>query len=361
MNYKKWSIRILIAWILVITIIGVSVIIVDPYYHFHKPLKGLTYEGGNATYSNNGILRNFDYEALIIGTSMTSGFSEDEASEMFGEKFVRTTFLGEGFYILNQNMKTALNHQPKLHRVIRSIDTLWFVTDSDWTAMSDYPDYLYDDSKLNDVKYLYNIDVWHEAMIPTITASIMPNYGSPENPKSDDTRAEKYLNDGNALSNYKRADKMNTVIDPNETKMYYQMMDSNLSSNLLDTIGQYPDVTFDLFFPPYSVLWWDSINQAGPGRVDRKVDMEQYAIEKILKYKNVHLYSFTNNYDLTCNLDNYSDSIHYKPAVNSEILRWIHNGEYELTEDNYKQYINDIRTYYTTYDYDGIFDDMSSK
>ncbi len=75
----------------------------------------------------------------------------------------------------------------------------------------------------------------------------------------------------------------------------------------------------------------------------------------------MHLYSFTNNYDLTCDLDNYSDDIHYKPAVNSEILKWIYNGEYELTEDNYKQYINDIRTYYTTYDYDAIFDNKLGK
>ena len=115
MNYKKWSIRILIAWILVIVVIGVSVIIIDPYYHFHKPLKGLTYEGENALYNNNGILRNFEYNALIIGTSMTSGFSEDEASEMFGEKFVRTTFLGEGFYILNQNIGQHLANKRQSH------------------------------------------------------------------------------------------------------------------------------------------------------------------------------------------------------------------------------------------------------
>ena len=36
-------------------------------------------------------------------------------------------------------------------------------------------------------------------------------------------------------------------------------------------------------------------------------------------------------------------------------------NSYQLTEDNYKQYINDIRKYYTTYDYDGIFDDKSTK
>lgn len=358
MNYKKWASKVLLVWISIVVLIAVSVIVVDPYYHYHKPLKSLTYKGENSLYNNNGVLRNYDYNALIIGTSMTSGFSEVEASELFDEKFVRTTFLGEGFYILNQNMKTALGHQPKLKHVIRSVDTLWFVTDSDWVGTADYPDYLYNDSVLDDVKYLYNIDVWHEAMIPTLSASIFSETTVDDSNKTDDARAEEYFDEGEALENYGRPEKQDSEIDPNETEDFYKMMDANLTDNLLGTIEQYPDVTFDLFLPPYSILWWDSINQAGQGRVDRRVDMEQYAIEKILQYDNVHLYSFSNNFEMTCDLDNYSDEIHYKPEINSKILNWMHDGDYELTKDNYKKYIKDIREFYMTYNYESIFDHL---
>lgn len=84
--------------------------------------------------------------------------------------------------------------------------------------------------------------------------------------------------------------------------------------------------------------------------------MEQFAIEEILKYENVRLFSFFNNFELTCDLDNYGDEIHYSPEVNSQILIWMKEGKYELTEDNYLDYIDEITDFYCSYDYDAIFE-----
>ncbi|MCH4034530.1 MAG: hypothetical protein LKE85_11165 [Lachnospiraceae bacterium] len=355
MNEKKWFRGTVILLAVLIIAMGVAVIVVDPYYHFHKPLKGIEYRGQNALYNNNGMLRNFDYDALIIGTSMTSGFSEEEASQLFGENFIRTTFLGEGFYILNENMKTALVHQHDLKHVIRSVDTLWFVTPPDWTSTAEYPDYLYDENPFNDVRYLYNIDVWDEAMIPTVVASISHSGDEHEDDSSEDAKADAYLNHEEALNHYERPEKSDDPIDPSETEEWYQHMQTNLTQNLTDTIAQYPDVRFDLFFPPYSILWWDSANQAGPGRVDRRVDMEEYAIDVILKYPNVHLYSLNDDFNLITDLSNYADDIHYHPNVNSIILQSIHDGEHEITKENATEYIDSIRKFYNTYDYDAIF------
>lgn len=84
--------------------------------------------------------------------------------------------------------------------------------------------------------------------------------------------------------------------------------------------------------------------------------MEQIVIEKLLECPNVHLYSFTNDFDLICNLDNYKDRVHYSAEINSGILEWIVQGKHELTKDNYETYVSDIIDFYTTYDYDTIFD-----
>ena len=369
MKADKWIRMTLIIWIIMLCLMGTVILVMDPYYHFHMPKLPLMYQGYNALYNNNGVLRNDDYDALILGTSMTSGFSEEEASELFGENFKRITFIGEGSYIQNENLKTGIIHQPELKHVIRSIDPLWFVADSEWKSTEDYPDYLYDENPFNDVKYLYNLDVWNEAVIPTVTKTVQwygmikdmggmdsINSGINDNKTDEDIRADEYLNGVNALEYFERAEKRNEPIDPAETEAWLETMTENLETNCLSTIQENPDIRFDLFVAPYSILWWDNSNQAGPGRVDRRVDMEKRALEIFINTPNVHVYAFNDEFDMITDLTNYVDDIHYRPEINSRILHWIHDGEHEITADNYPDYIDRIRAFYTTYDYDSIYD-----
>ncbi len=355
MNSRKWVIRLCAAWAAVLTAIAVTVIVIDPYWHYHKPLEGLNYQGKNELYNNNGMLRHGDYNALIIGTSMTSGFSAGEASDLFGENFIRTTFLGEGFYILNENTKTALKHRKDLCHIIRSIDTLWFVTDAHWLGGNDYPGYLYDENPFNDVRYIYNLDVFREAVIPTIWASLTGQEGTADGEESADERADQYLKGSGALDRYERPEKNTDPADPAETEEWLSYVRDNITLNLTDTAEQYPNTEFDLFFPPYSILWWDTINQGGPGHIDRRIDMEQYAVELLLQCPNVRLYSFNDEFDLITDLDNYADDIHYHPNINSYILKCMKEGCHRITADNYRKYIARIREFYTSYDYDSLF------
>ena len=130
----------------------------------------------------------------------------------------------------------------------------------------------------------------------------------------------------------------------------------NVSVMHFNALRENPDIEFYLYFPPYSVLWWDSINRAGEGRVERRIDFEEYVIEQLLPYENVKLFSFFLEEDLVCDLDNYSDEIHYRPRVNSQILAWMKAGEYQLTKENYEAYISGMKEFYTNYDYDALFE-----
>lgn len=371
MKAKTWTKMMIGIWFFAVVLMGATVVIVDPYYHYHKPLACFEYEVGDAAYTNDGKCKNFEYDALITGTSMTSGFSEEEASEVFDKSFIRATFLGEGFKRVNENLESAISHNPDLDLVIRSLDTLWFITGPDWLGHEDYPTYLYNDKWWDDTKYLYNFDVWKEAVLPTLgtfrLAKEVPE--SPagkdekdvaEAPKEKETKEEgadlEYLKKARALENYTRPAKENLVIEEEETAQMYADLEANLEANVLRTIRENPDIEFYLYFPPYSVLWWDSINRAGEGRVERRIDFEEYVIEQLLPYENVKLFSFFLEEDLVCDLDNYSDDIHYRPRVNSQILAWMKAGEYQLTKENYETYISGMKEFYTNYDYDALFE-----
>ena len=352
MQEKRWGILFIVIYTSLLIAVGVTVYLVDPYFHFHKPLKGMSYSIEKEEYVNDGISKNFDYNAMITGTSVTLGFNVQEANEIFNKEFVRLTFQGEGFKRINENLEVAIKNNPELDMVIRGIDTLWFISDPGWMGYEEYPLYLYDDIWWNDVKYLYNKDVFWGDVIPQIIRSLK---GESAYHFDMEGRGDRRTNIQQAINAYKRSEKQDSIWTDAEEQERFEMLEKNLNQNVINIIEKNQNVTFYLFFPPYSICWWDSLNQVGPERIKQAVEMEEMAIEKILQYENVHLFSFFNNYEIVCDLRNYTDSVHFTDNVSLEILKCMERGEYELTKDNYRDYLQEIRDFYCNYDYDSIF------
>jgi len=87
------------------------------------------------------------------------------------------------------------------------------------------------------------------------------------------------------------------------------MVVENVRQNISSLTDAYPDVTFYYFFTPYSILWWQ--RRVEGGDIYRQIEAEQLVIEEILKCPNIKLYSFNNNFDITTDLNNYRDRLHY--------------------------------------------------
>ena len=116
----------------------------------------------------------------------------------------------------------------------------------------------------------------------------------------------------------------------------------------------------------YSLLWIISSLNPGPsllytftilnnGQLDRTLGAENLITKELLKYDNVRLYSFRGNSELICNLDNYKDAKHYGEWVNSQMLQWMKNDEYRITEENLAEYEKNADDLIKSYDYDQLF------
>lgn len=75
----------------------------------------------------------------------------------------------------------------------------------------------------------------------------------------------------------------------------------------------------------------------------------------ILGYDNIHLFSFNNFTEITTDLNNYKDVTHYGEWINSAILQYMKDGKGELTEYNYKKYIEEEYDFYSTFNYNSLF------
>lgn len=337
---------------LLIIICGLN-IIVDPYFHYHAPLDnyGYRFYHDRERYINDGILKHYEYNALIIGNSMVQNFKTSEFDEIFGVNSIKTAFPGASFKEVDQNVRTALKYNKNCKTIIRCIDDNKLLDNKDSMSYPTYPTYLYDNNIFNDFKYLLNKDILKNSI------NILNDLLSKKNPTTsfDDYG---YWNDyftfgvDAILKEYDRP--LKSDIEYNLTEKDVLTITETINQNVIETAKNYPDVNFYLFITPYSIIYWDTLNQRG--LLNKQIQAQKLAIEIMLECPNIKLFSFFEKTDIICNLNNYKDPGHYSAEINSLMLQYMKNNTYLLTKNNYQDYINNISTFFNNYNYDSIFE-----
>lgn len=359
MKSKNWIIGWGVIVSIFLSIIGILVIKIDPYFHYHKPdLNKYYYSLDNQRSQNNGVIKNFDYDALITGSSMTENFKTSEMDSIFAVKSIKVPFSGGTYKEINDNLVFALENNPKLKTIVRSLDYSKIFDDKDLmrTDLGEYPTYLYDSNPVNDVRYLFNKDVVFGRIYPMISNKSETNF-KPGITSFDDYASwqKNYTFGKNSVipNGIKSIEKSKPVHLANEEK---QTINENIAQNVTSLAAKYPDVNFYYFFPPYSAVFWNDLNN--DGTIYKQIEAESYAIELILKYPNIHLYSFNMLTDITTDLNNYKDSTHYGQWINSLMLRYMKNNKCLLTKENYRSYLDEELKFYTSFDYSSLNDQI---
>lgn len=349
MKSKKWLAGYFCIVIVALCVIGVIVYYIDPYFHYHYPhTEKYYYELSNERYQNDGIVKHFDYDAVITGTSMTEQFKTSELDALFGTQSIKVPYSGGSYKEINDNLRTALRYQPGLKIVVRGLDMNRFLSDRDAMRYEtgEYQVYLHNEIPVDDVKYLFNrnglIDVCY--IITRGILEIEPGI----------TSFDEYVAWQNPVFGIQAVCPDGITFD-GLTKMSRHLSDEekhiiqeNIQANVTSLAELYPNVTFYYFFTPYSVLWWADKS------AEYQIEAEQYVIELLLEHDNIRLYSFNNRTDITTDLNNYKDKNHYASWINSLMLRWMHDGEYLLTKENYMDYLKEERAFYTGFDYESL-------
>ena len=81
----------------------------------------------------------------------------------------------------------------------------------------------------------------------------------------------------------------------------------------------------------------------------------QYVAERLLDYKNVHLFYFQDMPEVT-DLNNYADYSHYKPEINHFMVECFKSGLYEIkTKEQMADELNKMRGIINEFDFDALF------
>ena len=93
-------------------------------------------------------------------------------------------------------------------------------------------------------------------------------------------------------------------------------------------IASHPDVTFDIYFAPYSILHFVAMRDASPATLKIAYDFSAYAFPRLLQFPNVRLHDFRVIKEITHDLGNYGDVVHHSPAVDLKVLSWLAERKY---------------------------------
>ena len=352
MKAKIWVLLNIILVLGCLSVIAINVVNVDPFFHYHAPhVDDYYYNLNNQRSQNDGISKYFEYNAIITGTSMTENFKTSEMDEIFGTYSIKVPYSGGTYKEINDNLKNALAHNPNLKIVVRGLDMGRFIAKSDAMRedLGEYPTYLYDDNIFNDVQYVFNRDVIFKRTLPMLIA----RYDEDFSPGI--TSFDAYSNwmgkvtfgfeaaCPNGISNQEPGEPVHLSDDEKD------LISENIYYNVTSLAEAYPDVMFYYFMPPFSALQW--LEYLNSGTIYKLVEAERNVVEAILQVENIKLYSFNNRTDITTDLNNYKDGTHYASWINSLILRWMYDEQYLLTWDNYEEYLDEELSFYTSYDY----------
>lgn len=343
--YKRWVCGLLAACAVLLAACAAVVYFVDPclYYRIPEDWDPVLF---SERYQAAGLAKNVPADTVLMGTSLAANYRRSEIAGTFGTTAVRIT-IPDGYLSEFDKTMDVLFRSQDPQRVIFGLDANILVRDESGLT-SAMPDYLYNGNPFDDVKYLINKDtLYYSAYV------LMANRWD-----EADTLDEGFTWDGDvwwnhatALANYTRPEIVQETV-PADT--YLRHASDNLDV-VEGWITAHPETEFDIFFPPYSILFWDKTARLGETEaVFAALDL---ACERLLQYDNVRLYNFLMDPDIVLDLDNYCDYVHHSGAVCTQVLAKMAAGECRMTEENYRDTLAQWRDFVVDYDYEKYWDE----
>lgn len=322
---KKYLTHCLIAFIATLPIVPAIIWFVDPFTYFrfpswHKP----TYFNGWQRFQNIGIALNYDYDSVVIGTSMAENFSTKQIDTMLGWKTVNLAISGSSAYEQRRLLELAIK-TGKVKNV------LWLVQYDSFAHPVNYirgdainPEGFYDGNRIvffhhylfNNKMLEHSVNVfvddnhdmdtaWNLSKTSKFgCASVKGSYNS----TSRDLAVSKALSSGDMLT-----DEHSLAI--------------NVQQNLSDIVKQHPGVKFYLIIPPYSKWSYQSSQEKfGDAPMAAVLNFRKNVAGQMAEFGNVTLSDYQADLRFILDSNNYKDLTHFSPRINSIMVDEIGKG-----------------------------------
>lgn len=340
----------------------------DPLQIFHKAL------GREITFHKNmrlqaaGIINNYNFDSVILGTSMLENSSANEASELFDGKFVNISMSGSDFYERKLALEYLLKKQD-IHTVIYSLDSDKFIYQI--KGYKPYPlknyTFLYDQNPFNDIDVYMNNKFLKCLMKFSTSKECIGNIVSLDRPGAwykhkfhsirygglDKWFAVKNNSQIKAafrtiISNAKKIEQHKTVSLKNIDKKIAKAK-KYIDNTILSLVKEHPKTQFLMVFPPYSRMHYAMWAQYNLPAYEIHKTIVRYIAKMSDKYPNLKIFAYGDQ-KFVDEIKNYKDPKHYHYSINSWILHTIKEDIGQINSKNVDRYIKTVTRKNKNYD-----------
>lgn len=344
-------------------------VVLDPLQIFHKPWWRPTYFVRDLRLQAAGIINNYDFDSLILGTSMAQNFSPDEAGKRFGARFVNLSPSGSSLYERSLILAYALREKG-LRNVIFTLDNVGKIGQHNQQYPVEHYSMLYNRNPFDDVlpyintRYLYCWNPAHrKCRLPEKTRPDLQSLTEWASIKDHQVRfggLEKWFaakNSPQIINSFRRITSAARNIRAGKTwhmdgaTMERKLAEFRLAFDqyLLQYIREYPGTRFYLFFPPYSRLDFAMKIQTSPDEFELYTRQIRYVVSRLDQQDNAKVFGFE-HLPFLDDIANYKDTGHYHPRIDSLLLQWMSRGDHTLNKTNVEAYLAEITKLAREYD-----------
>ncbi|MBB4383433.1 hypothetical protein SAMN05216573_1302 [Bradyrhizobium sp. Rc3b] len=334
--------RLLLASIAFLLGAAVLTYVVDPLQLF-RPSRSAFYSDDTRV-QNAGLIRSQSFDTAFMGTSLAIHFRQSDIDRALGVRSLKLAMTGSNSrqqaFVLEQAIAGGAR------RVIWAMDDFIFVDAADIEADPYLSVDLYRGTAKGIASYLFSAAMAKESLF-TLLRSVPPLQGPL-------TRAAPFLpvkfafadvDDIYALPrDFDIAREYNArrtlaafayITSPVRSRFLgegygYDAMVRHFERDAIGLITRHPDVTFDIYFPPYSILQFVAMRDASPETLKIVTDLTAVVAQRLTQLPNVRLHDFRAIKAVTHDLENYGDVIHHSPVVDAKVLQWLASGEYRV-------------------------------
>jgi len=347
MNEKKFFIKSICYSLSILVLIALVIIIIDPFVHYHAPYFGLAAAETDERGQQIGVAKNCDYDTAIIGSSMTENFCASWFDDgIIGNNTVKLCMQGAHFDDYERLLKVALS-KDTTKTIIMSLDN-YILLNIPKDYPTTIPEYLENDTITDDAYYVWNKSVAMYYLPIFLLNNIRENFSNDSAYVwAGNYQFDKYV----ARATYTPFRLMQKE-EEEKFDTYYRY-----AYEFIDSITPYiearPDVTFIIFAPPYSILYWDDVVLRG--RLTSEICAMSEVYGTLLYHDNVRMFYFQDDWDIITNLDNYKDYSHYNQDINHYIYECIRDGKKEIFRDEYFDELLKFSEDIAVYDFETAF------
>jgi hypothetical protein len=298
----------------------------DPF-QLLRPASGTANLYDVAEFQIPGVARQYPYDAVVAGTSISNNFRPADLAAAFGWDAMNLAIAGATIKEQRAVLDVALA-TGKVRHVFWGLDPFAFRDD----AGRSFPYYLYRDPGWRTAPYFVNLG----ALMHGVTTMALPDAKRMSLAQWNDKRA------WDRQYTYGRAQVLTAwthrrVLGPMSLPQTSAQADQAVEDRVSSLVRLHPGVQFHLVLPPYSILYAKLLVDERPAEFEAGCRLDRAIVEAAGALPNARVYSFRDAEDITLNFEGFKDLQHFSGDVSRQIIRDVAAGRHRAAVEPFAQ------------------------